>query len=178
MTSIEELTGLAQEYGFECVGVAPASELRVRAEVRDMCAAGKCHIYGKSWACPPACPTIEEYQEQFGHYDKCLIVQTVGQLEDDFDFEGMMDAEAEHKRRFLAFAAAVREKDPSALCLSAGTCTMCKPCTYPDAPCRFPEKRLTSMEAAGLVVAEACEKASIPYNHGALTVAYISCVLI
>ena len=178
MMNIDELSALAQECGFECIGVAPANALRVHAEVRAMCAAGKCHVYGKSWACPPACPTIEEYQAQFAQYEKCLVVQTIGELEDEFDGEGMMDAEAKHKKRFLAFAAAVREQVPEALCLSAGTCTICRPCTYPDAPCRFPEKRMTSMEAAGLMVSEACKAAGIPYNHGSLTVAYVSCVLV
>ena len=61
--------------------------------------------------------------------------------------------------------------------LSAGTCTLCKECTYPDAPCRFPDKRLVSMEAAGLVVSEVCTQAGIDYNHGPQTIAYSGCVL-
>lgn len=182
MTQIEQLQELARECGFESMGIAPAQELRVHKEVRDMCAAGKCHVYGKSWACPPACPTIEEYQEQFARFEQCLVVQTVGELEDDFDFEGMMEAEGTHKKRFLSLAeqghALFDETGAASLFLSAGTCTLCKPCSYPDSPCRFSDKRMTSMEAAGLMVAEACGLAGIPYNHGPLTVAYSSCVLV
>ena len=112
-------------------------------------------------------------------YDECLVVQTVAQLEDDFDIEAMMEAEAVHKKRVDGLAAAIAREGLGAntLVLSAGTCKLCEACTYPDAPCRFPDKRLVSMEAAGLVVSEVCDLAHIPYNHGPHTLAYSSCVL-
>ena len=177
----ERLQQAAEELGFECTGVAAASELVSRPEVRAMCASGSCRIYGHSWACPPACLSIEEYQQKFANYEKCLVVQTVGELEDEFDGETMMEAEATHKERFTAFAKRAHdiaeEEGAAVLCLSAGTCTICRPCTYPDEPCRFPDRRMSSMEASGLYVAEVCGLAGIPYNHGKLSIAYVSCVL-
>ena len=34
------------------------------------------------------------------------------------------------------------------------------------------------MEAAGLLVTDACNAAGVPYNHGKLTMAYTGCALL
>lgn len=173
----EILEGVAEKCGFESVGYVAANALNVRPEVRDMCASGKCQIFGHSWACPPACGTLDDFQKIIDGYDNCLVVQTVGQLEDDFDFETMMETEHTHKDRFQRFGELARETGIPLHLLAAGTCTICNPCTYPDHPCRFPSKRMSSMEAAGLLVSEVCTQADVPYNHGKETIAYTSCVL-
>ena len=46
------------------------------------------------------------------------------------------------------------------------------------APCRHPDRALVSMEAAGLMVSEACETAGLPYYHGPGTISYTSCILL
>ena len=173
------LSDVIQAQGFDCVGDCPAGGLQVREEVRSMCASGKCHIYGTSWACPPACGDIYDFEKQMHGYETCTVVQTVSDLEDEFDGEGMMEAAETHKERIASLIEALDEAGLSAqaMVLSAGTCTICPKCTYPDAPCRFPDKRLVSMEAAGLYVSEVCVQAGIPYNHGANTIAYSSCVI-
>ena len=99
MSVIEQL---AADQGFDFMGTCSAKELVARPEVRDMCSANKCQVYGHSWACPPACLSIEEYQQKFADYEKCLVVQTVGELEDEFDGETMMETEAAHKEHFDA----------------------------------------------------------------------------
>ena len=170
---------LIERQGFDCAGTCAASELRVHEEVRENCAADKCHVYNKSWACPPACGDIYDYEKQMHSYEHCTVVQTVGHLEDDFDAETMMEASETQQERVHALADAIDEAGLSGevMLLSAGTCQLCKTCTYPDEPCRFPDKRLVSMEAAGLVVSEVCTLAGSPYNHGPQTMAYSGCVL-
>lgn len=175
---IESLADLSKSCGFEYQGVTSARNLVTRPEVRDMCAADKCKEYDHSWACPPGCGTIEHYQELIDGYETCFVVQSVGQLEDPFDIDTIMETAEKHKRRFEQFAEQVREIAPDALFLSAGSCKICDSCTYPDAPCRFPDKRFVSMEAAGLVVNDVCTSANVDYNHGQNTMAYSSCVLI
>ena len=157
MSTVEQL---AAEQGFDFMGTCSAKELVARPEVRAMCAAGKCQVYGHSWACPPACGEIEDFERQMHEFEHCLVVQTVTEMEDDFDVEAIEEG-----------------GEPETMTLSAGTCTLCKECTYPDEPCRFPDKRLVSMEAAGLVVSEVCLQAGIPYNHGPQTIAFSGCVL-
>lgn len=176
MSVIEQL---AESIGFNCMGTCDAKDLVAREEVRSMCAAGTCQKYDRSWACPPACGDIADFQKQMNEFGKCLVVQTVAQMEDDFDFETMEEAGELQKRRVLDLVEAIEREGLSAetMVLSAGTCTLCAVCTYPDEPCRFPDKRLVSMEAAGLVVSEVCTLAGIPYNHGPQTMAYSGCVL-
>lgn len=175
---IDQLRAIALEAGFEATGIADATELRVRPEVRDMCAADRCQAYGRNWRCPPACGDLDEFAALIAARGRCLVIQTVWELEDEFDFEGMMEAEALHKRRFAAFAERARAVAPDALLLGAGTCTLCPACTCPDEPCRQPGRALTSMEAAGLLVSDVCVAAGTPYNHGRGTIAYTSCALV
>ena len=58
-----------------------------------------------------------------------------------------METEAVHKQNFYEFEKMLRERWPGMLPIGAGCCTKCKTCTYPDAPCRFPEQAFSSMEA-------------------------------
>lgn len=166
--------------GFDAAGRVSAAALQVRDEVRGMCAAGRCHRYGSNWACPPACGELDEFRALLASCSSGLVFQTVGKLEDEFDGEAMMEAEALHKQRIESLVDALDAKGmfpERCVVLAAGTCTRCKPCAYPQ-PCRFPERRLVSMEAAGLLVTDACMAAGVPYNHGPLTIAYTSCVLL
>lgn len=175
----ETVRRFIEEQGFDSVGFCAASDLAVHEEVRDSCAADKCNVYGKSWACPPACGDIYDYERQMHEYANCAVVQTVGVMEDEFDVEVMMESGELQNERMYALVEALDKEGLSSqiMALAAGTCRLCSECTYPDAPCRFPDKRLVSMEAAGLVVSEACGLAGIPYNHGPLTIAYSGCVL-
>ena len=170
---------LAQKQGFECMGVCSAKDLVARDEVRAMCAANTCQMYDRNWACPPACGEIADFQEQMTAFEHCLVVQTVAQMEDEFDFETMAEAGDQQKERVLNLVEDIDAVGLSdqVMVLSAGSCTLCPTCAYPDAPCRFPAKRLVSMEAAGLVVSDVCTMADIPYNHGPNTIAYSGCVL-
>ena len=73
---------------------------------------------------------------------------------------------------------ALRPLYPKLLPLGAGCCTRCKDCTYPDAPCRFPEKMVSSMEAYGMLVLEICKANGLSYYYGADTMTYTSCFLL
>ena len=169
---------LIDQCHFDVVGECSASLLETKPEVRDMCAADRCQSYGRSWACPPSCGTIEYYQDEIRKRDTCYVLQSVGELEDSFDYEGMIAVQEKQLDRVLRLNKLVKEVYPDALVLTAGPCKLCETCTCPDEPCRMPEKRLVSMEAAGLVVNEACQHAGIPYYHGPNTTAFTGCVLL
>ena len=95
-----ELLTLARDAGFEETTPLQAAQLVFRPEVRDMCRADRCSSYGKSWCCPPACPSLEEMTRRMWDYGQGVLVETVGTMADDFDYEAMMEAEARHKERF------------------------------------------------------------------------------
>ena len=67
--------------------------------------------------------------------------------------------------------------DMSALTPPEAVREMCAKCTYPDKPCRYPSKRLSSMEAFGLFVSDICARSGLGYNYGPRTMTYTSCLL-
>lgn len=173
----EAWSALAQEAGFEHFGPLDPATIELKQEVRDMCAANTCGRYGKCWSCPPDCGSLEDCREQLSRCTGGILVQSVGDVEDGFDFEAMMEIEAEHKTRFTRLYDALREKGGKVLALGAGCCTQCATCTCPDAPCRFPEKRISSMEAFGILVMEVCKANGLSYYYGSDKMAYTSCFL-
>lgn len=178
MFDLDRLTQLAKDTGFTNVGELRRKDLTFMQEVRDMCAADKCHLYNKSWACPPACGSIEECAAQAQKYSRGIVVQSTGELEDSFDIEGIEALSDTHKQRFLSLSESLRKAFPDMLPLGAGGCNLCETCTYPDAPCRFPDKAIPSMEAYGLLVSNVCERSNLPYYYGPNTLTYTSCFLI
>jgi predicted metal-binding protein len=179
MLDYEKLTAQAKACGFTEAEPLDVSTLEFMQEVRDMCASDRCHAYGKNWACPPACGSLEEMRDKVKVYAKGLLVQTVGQLEDNMDWEAMQQAAADHAESFVRLHDDLLKDHPGLLAMGAGTCTRCKTCTYAEGkPCRFPDKLTYSMEACGLFVSKVCTDNSMKYNYGPNTVAYTACFLL
>ena len=169
---------LAKDVGFEDVCKLNMESLQVMPQVREMCAADRCHIYGTRWACPPGCGSLEQCRSRIERYKNGILVQTVGTLADEFDAEGIATAHRTHDTRFKLLTRQVRTMLPDCLPLSAGTCTRCEVCTYPAKPCRYPKKMLSSMEAYGLLVSDVCTKSGMPYYRGEKTITLTSCILL
>ena len=174
----EQLATLAEEAGFTAWAKLDVSTIELKPEVRDMCAANSCGMYGKRWSCPPGCGSLEECAQRMKGYTQGILVQTVGDIEDGFDFEAMMEIEAEHKQNFLEMYDSLREAGKKVLAVGSGCCTVCGKCTYPDEPCRFPDKMVSSMEAYGMLVLQICKDNGLTYYYGADKMAYTSCFLL
>lgn len=174
---MERLMSLAGENGFSHWAAADLSAFVPLPSVREMCAADRCGQYGKNWACPPECGSLEAAWQEIGRYRQGLLVQTTGFLADDFDYDGIQRTAEAHRKAFQNFARQARLLHPGCLPLTAGACTLCARCTCPGRPCRFPGKRLSSMEAYGLWVSDICVKSGLPYNYGPQTITYTACVL-
>ncbi|NLV50908.1 MAG: DUF2284 domain-containing protein [Clostridiales bacterium] len=177
---IERIAQEAREFGFTLAAPISIETINPMTAVRDMCSVDKCRAYGKNWACPPACGSVEDCERNIKRYSDAIIVQTTAQLEDDFDFEGMDKAAKMHGYNFVSFHDFLREKYPGTeiLALGTGGCMNCKECTYPDEPCRFPEKMVHPMEGYGIMISDVCKRNGIPYNHGRGTLTYIGCYLL
>lgn len=175
---IQRLQKAALETGFSKAVFLDVSTMEVRSEVRDMCASGNCQRYGTNWACPPACGTIEDCQARIEAYKSGLLVQTIGDLEDEYDGGAMMEAQARHKKHFYEFLQVLRKEYPGLLPLGAGSCEVCKVCSYPGEACRFPEKAISSVEAYGIMVMDLCKANHLDYYYGPEHIAYTSCYLL
>lgn len=173
----EDWVQIGKEIGFSHVVPLEVKTLRLLPEVRQMCETNSCRMYGKNWSCPPGCGTLEECRERIAACSSGILVQTVGQLEDEMDGEGMMETEARHKESFQKLHDRLLLAGEDVLAIGAGCCTRCKTCTYPDAPCRFPKKCFASMEAYGMLVTEVCRDNGLQYYYGPATIAYTSCFL-
>ena len=178
MIDLERVMAQALEAGFTHVSPLDVSTIRLQPEVRDMCASNSCGHYGKCWSCPPGCGTLEQLQQRLGGYTRGILVQTVAQLDAPFDYETMMDTEAAHKEHLLQLQQILMAENPRLLAIGAGRCKLCSRCTYPDAPCRFPEKQIASMEAYGMMVMEVCRDNGMTYYYGPNTLAYTGCFLL
>ena len=178
MTDFERIFATARECGFRSWAELKVETLEFLPAVRDMCAENKCGRYNASWSCPPACGSLEEMREKVTAYSKGVLVQTVAELKNSFDWKGMVAAGEQHKQNQEKMRLLLLKEYPRLLTMGAGSCTRCETCTYPDAPCRFPESLTVSMEACGLFVSRVCKANGIPYNHGENTVCYTGCFLL
>jgi len=172
----EALIKEALEYGFSQAGELNMKALVFMPEVEAMCAA--CPQYNKNWRCPPGCGSIEDAAAKAANYSYGIIVQTVGYMEDDFDHKGIQETSEKHNSNFALLVGALKKRYSDILPMGAGTCSICKVCSYPDAPCRFPDKAISSMEAYGLWVSKVCAMSGVAYNNGEATVTFTSCYLL
>ena len=175
---LEEVLAAAKECGFDHVGPLDPGKLEFLPEVRDMCAADKCHLYNRSWMCPPAIGTLEEMSGKAASYHRGILVQCTTQMEDDFDVEAMEENEQRQKEALDRLLVQLRPVFPGCLPMGSGGCTRCESCTFPEAPCRFPEKAYPSMEACGLFVSKVCKQNGMEYYYGPQTMTYTSCILL
>lgn len=127
------------------------------------CKANLCGRYGKSWSCPPAVGNFNTLKAQALTFDKAFIFSHKGRIESFSDEKAMDSLRDETMDILFIFCEKLKEKNISFLALGCGSCNFCKECTYPDAPCRYPEKAIPPMEAYGVDVAALCEKTEMTY---------------
>ena len=168
----------ALSMGFSHAGLVDIKTLKPREEVREMCAVNKCHAYGKNWSCPPGCGTVEECGAEMQSYEWGVLVQVTMDMEDEMDFEAWQDAAEALRERSDELHSLLREKYGGVLGLGGAGCKICKTCTYPDAPCRFPEKRMSGMEGYALMVNEVCKENGLLYFYGKDTITYTGMFLV
>ncbi len=165
----EELYGL----GLTGFGYLPVSEIQFAQDVRTMCENNQCGCYGTTWACPPGVGTLEECIARCQAYNDAFVFATKYTIEDSFDFEGMMEG----GRQFKDICTKVQELlEKPFLILGSESCQRCGTCTYPDAPCRFPDTIVGTAEGYGIWVTELAKSTGIPYNGGPNTVTYFGVV--
>ena len=169
---MEELYQMIEESGFYQYGVVNTADITFSQDVRGMCEVNICRKYGTTWSCPPALGTVEECRERLQHYEKLLVFSCKYDLEDSFDYEGMMDGMAAFKVSCRKLDDRIRNLLSEYLILSNEGCDLCEKCTYPDAPCRFPKRAHGSLEGYGIFVNQFANQAGINYINGQNTVTY------
>ncbi len=157
--------------------IIPSAEIPFSPEVVEMCKANRCGKYGTCWTCPPGVGTLSSLEKKIKGFGNALVFTCKYILEDSFDFDGMISGQKKTKEVLVKIIDALNADGEKFMALGCEGCGICESCTYPDAPCRFPEKAVPSVEACGINVVELAEKAGINYNNGADTVTYFSVIL-
>ena len=175
----EELIRLALENGATKAQIIPQSQIVMSPVFREICESNGCGNYGKCWMCPPDVGEIEPMMGAVRKYPYGLWYQTIAEIEDSFDIEGMTESGFAH--------AAVSQKIQKAvlpvlgdgiLHLTCGGCRLCRVCAKRDnQPCRHPEAALTSLECCGIDVYNTTKDTDLKYINGANTVTYFGMVL-
>ena len=157
--------------------VTEAKSIPFSKAVADACRANACGRYGSCWTCPPGAGEYTVLEKKIKEYEKAVVFTCKYDLEDCFDFEGMMAGQRETMKILYTVADELRNSGESFMVLGCEGCNLCEKCTYPDAPCRFPEKAVVSVEACGIDVVNLSRKLNINYNNGPNTVTYFCIVL-
>lgn len=162
-----------RQIGITASGCTKTAEIVFSDEVRHICEGNLCRNYGKTWACPPAVGTLEACRAKCLSYSSAFVFMSTYQLEDSFDFDGMIRGH----RQFKAVCDRLYERLAQPfLLLSNEGCIRCKTCTYPSEPCRFPDRLFPSLEGYGMMVNELAKSAGIPYCSGSNSVSYFGLV--
>ena len=174
----EELIQLALNSGATKATVIRTQDIVMSASFRDICKSNGCGLYGKCWMCPPDIGPIEELMEKVHGFEYGLLYQTVGEIEDSYDIEGMGEVGAQHEKNSIKLDRAVKDVLGNHLHLSCGGCHLCERCAKLDnEPCRHPDVALPPMEGYGIDVYNTTKPTELKYINGQNTVTYFGIVL-
>jgi predicted metal-binding protein len=177
MVDVKTIRKIAKECGFYETGEIDIASLRFSDEIRHICEGNVCRNYRSTWACPPAVGTIGECRQRCSEYKKMLLLSGKYDLEDSLDFEGMKAGMISFKKMIDLFNDNVKSILSSYIILSNEGCMRCEKCSYPEEPCRFPDKLFHSIEGYGFVVSDLAIQAGIHYINGNNTVTYFGAIL-
>lgn len=177
---ITKMLGYLETLGVNHSAHIDTRDIPFNPDFREQCEQNVCGNYQKNWMCPPNVGDFAELKEKALQYKQGILFQTVHQLEDSFDFEGMQEGMAEQSRILRTFLGWIGENNliTDFLSLGIGPCPVCSRCSILDGQeCRLPEQAVASVEAYGIDVTSLVKHYGIPYNNGVNTVSYVSLVL-
>lgn len=175
----DELLNAVLSCGASKAAPVHAGEVITSPVFFDVCKQNSCGNFGRCWMCPPELGEISELIARVQSYQQGILYQSISEIEDSFDIEGMQDAAFRHAQLSQRIEEALRpvlgEKH---LHLSCGGCRLCEVCAKRTGePCRFPDKALPSMEGYGIDVYATVKPTPLKYINGQNTVTYFGIVL-
>lgn len=170
----QKLVELAIKLGAYKATVVPVEKIHFDRSFRSLCESNACGNYGKCWMCPPDAGDIDQLMAKAKTFQKALVYQTVGALEDSYDIEGMLEAGRQQNKLAQNVSDALASLPfAKTLHLGAGGCRVCPVCAKRTGePCRYPERAMASLETYGVAVSELAETCGMKYINGQNTVTY------
>lgn len=150
------------------------------SKFRKYCEENLCGHYGTNWMCPPAVGPIEELKEKIMKFENGVVFQTVTEVKDMRDKEGLDKARDSHNDflRRISKVFSEKYKDADIFPMGAGHCEICERCAYLDKEkCRHPEMTLPSAEAYGIDLGDLLKSCGLKFSYSEHSVAYVSLIL-
>lgn len=151
------------------------AELEFSDRVRYVCE-NECPMYGKSWACPPAVGSVEECRARCLSFGHALLISTITEVSDIANIEETLATRTPHEEITREVHALVKQQSENTMVLSTEACAHCENCSYPDAPCRFPNRMYPCVESHGIVVTSLAENYGIDFLAGGNIVTWFSII--
>ena len=172
----QDWIALVMEAGAANAAIAELRDFPFRVEFRSACEQNTCGSYNRNWMCPPRVGDIHTLISRAKQFDRAVVYQTIGTLEDSYDYEGMVAAKEVHNGVSQRIQQQLAGLD--VLHLSAGGCKVCERCAALDEePCRYPALAIPSLEAYGTAVSELAAACGLKYINGTNTVTFFGAVL-
>lgn len=155
-----------RDLGVDGLSAIRTSQLRFDSRFRKYCAQNLCGNYNRSWTCPPNSPSVESIATEIVGHPDAVVFKVSGPLRFTVDWKSMMRV----ADRLGGICASITDKLIPTLRKGAvfgyGPCKYCKTCAFgSDEPCRFPDKRIHSLECACVDVADISRQSGLPLEH-------------
>lgn len=169
----------AQKAGATKAALVDVSDIVLDPAYYDICENGHCGSFGLCYACPPDIGQVKENMERIRSFSRGLLYQTIRDIEDSYDIEGMGEAAAQHAKIGVRVRREIeRFYAGRTLHLSCGGCHLCPRCAKRDGlPCRMPDLVMPAMEGMGVDVYKTTLSTDLKYINGVNTVTYFGLVL-
>ncbi|MEZ4508306.1 MAG: DUF2284 domain-containing protein [Eubacteriales bacterium] len=130
-------------------------EIRFDPAFSVLCEQNACGFFGACWMCPPDVGNISDWIAKARSYDQAIVFQTVREIEDSFDIEGMNRAARVHNRLIVRLRHAAERDGVDCLLLGAGAWWRLQRCARKkNEPCAHPDRAVVPLEAAGVDVTQ------------------------
>ena len=127
----QKLIDLALSLGAYQAAVIPVSRIHFDKSFRSLCESNACGNFGMCWMCPPDVGDIVKLIEEAKTFQSALAYQTVGELADGYDIEGMLEAGNRHNRlaqkKFPAHSPPSLSGKPSIWARAGAAYALCAP---------------------------------------------------
>jgi len=141
--------------------------------VRHICKQ-ECPMYNKTWACPPAVGSVSECADRCRQYPHVLLISTITEISDIANMEEGLATRAEHEEITHQVRDMMIAEGAEVYALSTEACAACEECSWPDGPCRQPDRMFPCVESHGILVTDLAEKRGLDFLIGSNLVTWYS----
>ena len=135
----------------------------------------ECHMFGKSWACPPAVGTVTYCKAKCLRYENALMISTITEVADISNIDETLATRRDHEAVTNQVRDLMRQQGIDPYVLSTESCAHCERCAWLDGePCRLPDRMHPCVESHGINVLAVIEELGLTFQYGENVVTWFS----